>query len=130
MRLPRLLQFVMIATDVSFVLYWLITLLHVLPPDWLFKDYNNPILQAWNWSFLPLDLSVSATGFAALALDRRGDIRARSVAILTLALTFCSGLLALSFWTLRSDYILSWWLPNVALVLYPIPFLAKLLREK
>jgi CHASE2 domain-containing sensor protein len=130
MRLPRLLQFVMIATDVSFVLYWFITLLHVIPSEALFKDYENPILQAWNWSFLPLDLLVSVTGFTALWLDRKGDERARLVAVMSLTLTCTSGLLAISFWMLRDDYLIAWWLPNLALLLYPLPFLAWLLRGK
>jgi len=36
-------------------------LAHVIPESYLFKDYDNPILQAWNWSFLPLDLCISFT---------------------------------------------------------------------
>ncbi len=58
-------------TDIGFILYWLITLLQVIPEELLFKDYDNPILQAWNWSFLPLDLAISATGLASLLLFRR-----------------------------------------------------------
>ena len=38
-------------TDIAFIVYWLITALHLIPPEFLFQDYTNPILRAWNWSF-------------------------------------------------------------------------------
>jgi hypothetical protein len=47
-----------LAVDIGFIAYWLITLLHLIPGEYLFQDYNNPILVAWNWSFLPLDLFI------------------------------------------------------------------------
>ncbi len=34
----------------------------------------NPILSAWDWSFLPLDLIVSATGLSSTWLARLGDV--------------------------------------------------------
>ena len=71
----RTLKFFFLITDIGFILYWLITLLHLIPPEYLFQDYTNPILTAWNWSFLPLDLFVSATGLTSLFLYRRGDER-------------------------------------------------------
>jgi hypothetical protein len=40
-------------TDLGFIAYWLITALKLLPAEGLFNDYINPILVAWNWSFLP-----------------------------------------------------------------------------
>ena len=40
-------------TDIAFV-YWLVTALHLIPPEFLFQDDTNSILMAWNWSFLPL----------------------------------------------------------------------------
>lgn len=57
-----------LVVDIGFVVYWLVTLLEIVPAPYLFKDYANPILQAWNWSFLPLDLAISATGFYSLYL--------------------------------------------------------------
>ncbi|MCB9588029.1 MAG: DUF5360 family protein [Polyangiaceae bacterium] len=35
-----------------------------VPADWLFRDYTDPNIVAWNWSFLPLDLLASVTGLS------------------------------------------------------------------
>ena len=121
------LRVLMVATDLGFLAYWAITALHLLPPAWLFADYEDPILQSWNWSFLPLDLLVSASGLLALGLARRGDARAGPMTVVSLTLTSCSGLMAVAFWTLRADFDLAWWLPNLFLLLYPLPFLGRLL---
>jgi hypothetical protein len=56
MTYPKLLKLFFLVTDSGFVLYWLITAFNWLPKDYIFKGYYNPILMAWNWSFLPLDL--------------------------------------------------------------------------
>jgi hypothetical protein len=117
-----------VVTDTGFVLYWAITLAGVLPEAWLFKDYHDPILWAWNWSFLPLDLAISATGFLSLALHARGREAWLGWALVSLALTFCSGLQAVAFWTLRRDFDVAWWVPNLYLLLYPWAFLPGLVR--
>lgn len=122
------LRICFLVVDLGFVAYWAITLAGVLPEAWLFKDYHDPILHAWNWSFLPLDLLISATGLTALSLHRRGRATWRSWALLSLALTSCSGLQAIAFWALRGDYDLAWWAPNLFLLLYPALFLPRLLR--
>jgi len=119
-----------LVVDLGFLLYWAITLLHWIPPQYLFKDYENPILQAWNWSFLPLDLAISATGLSALYLWRKGKESWRPLALISLVLTFCSGLMAVAFWTLRGDFDPSWWAPNLFLLLYPLFFLPGFLKAE
>jgi hypothetical protein len=126
----KTLKFFFLVTDIGFILYWLITLLHLIPPEYLFQDYTNPILTAWNWSFLPLDLFISATGLTSLYLYRRGDERWTNIALISLVLTFCSGLQAVAFWVLRSDFDPVWWIPNLYLLLYPPFFIVSLLRKK
>jgi putative acetyltransferase len=116
------LRFNLLLTDLGFIAYWAITAAGVLPAAWLFKDYDNPILIAWNWSFAPLDLLASASGLTALVYARRGAPSWRPLALLSLALTVCAGLLALSFWTLRGDFDVAWWLPNIYLMLWPLFF--------
>ncbi|MFN8544152.1 MAG: DUF5360 family protein [Candidatus Binatia bacterium] len=118
-----------LVTDTGFVLYWLVTALHLIPPEHLFKDYADPILVAWNWSFLPLDLTVSATGYASLVLHARGRTAWAPWALVSLVLTSCSGLMAIAFWTLRADFALAWWLPNLYLLFYPLAFLPGLVRN-
>jgi hypothetical protein len=125
---PRSLRILFLCVDLGFVTYWLVTALHVVPAAYLFKDYANPILSAWNWSFLPLDLAVSFSGMTALLLARRGDSRAERWAVVSLALTSTSGLQAIAFWALRRDFDVLWWAPNAFLLLYPLPYLARALR--
>lgn len=123
------LRYFFLLTDVGFILYWLVTLSGLIPPEYLFKDYHNPILSAWNWSFLPLDLLISATGLWSLRLFARGA-NWESAALVSLVLTFCSGLMALAFWTLRRDFDIAWWLPNLYLMLYPLFYLPSLLSRR
>jgi hypothetical protein len=117
-------------TDIGFILYWLITLLHLIPDEYLFNDYNNPILVAWNWSFLPLDLMISATGFTSLYLYNRNQPAWHNLALISLVLTFCSGLQAIAFFVMRADYDPMWWIPNLYLLLYPLPFIWQLVRQQ
>ena len=123
------LKFFFLVTDIGFILYWLITLLHLIPAEYLFQDYTNPILTAWNWSFLPLDLLISLTGFTSLYLYRQKNPKWEMIALLSLALTSASGLQAIAFWAIRGDFDLTWWLPNLYLLLYPPFFIISLLRN-
>ncbi|GBF49336.1 hypothetical protein LPTSP4_08470 [Leptospira ryugenii] len=124
------LRYFFLVVDIGFIIYWIITLLGVIPNEYLFKDYENPILSAWNWSFLPLDLMISFTGLRSLWLYRKDRPVWKSWALVSLTLTFCSGLQAISFWALRQDFDLSWWIPNLFLLLYPIFFIPSLSKEE
>jgi Family of unknown function (DUF5360) len=115
-------------TDIVFIVYWLITALHLIPAEFLFQDYTNPILTAWNWSFLPLDLLISASGLGSLWAYKRGLELWRSLALISLTLTMTSGLNAIAFWVIRGDFDPTWWIPNLYLLIYPFFFLPSLLR--
>ena len=132
--LIRTLKPFFLVVDIGFILYWTVTLLHLIPEAYLFKDYDDPILAAWNWSFLPLDLLISATGLTSLYLSSRhnpaNSNEWRSLALISLVLTSCSGLQAVTFWTLRADFDPVWWLPNLFLLLYPLFFIPALLRSR
>lgn len=123
----RLLKILMLTTDVGFIAYWLITIAHIIPPDMLFRDYSNPIMVHWNWSFLPLDLLISATGIYALLLLKRNNPTWRQLAIVSLTLTFVSGLQAIAFWAIAGDFDIWWWVPNLFLMIYPTFFLPALI---
>ncbi|MFS0557529.1 YvaD family protein [Brevibacillus sp. 179-C9.3 HS] len=116
-------------TDVAFVVYWLITFLELLPVEYLYQDYYNPNLVAWNLSFFPLDILISITGFASLYAYRRGVHMWKPLAMLSLVLTSCSGLQAIAFWAFKADFDWSWWIPNLYLLIYPLFFLPGLMRE-
>lgn len=52
------------------------------------------------------------------------------MALVSLVLTFSSGLMAIAFWSILRDLDLSWWLPNLYLMLYPIYYIKKFLEDK
>jgi len=81
---------------------------------------------AWNWSFLPADLAFSLTGPWSLQRERTGKADWENWAEASLTLTFRAGILAISYWTLTGDFDPSWWLPDLFLMLWPIPFLVSL----
>jgi len=123
------LRWNLLLTDIGFLLYWLASALSLLPPDWLYKDHDNPILMAWNWSLAPIDLAASASGLLALWHARSGrDIWSRW-ALVSLSLTFCAGLMAVAFWSLQSDFELAWCLPNLYLVAWPVWGVCSLLQK-
>jgi hypothetical protein len=109
--------------DVGLLLYWLVTGFHLLPASWLYAHHDEPVLVAWNFSFLPLDLVVSGTGLTAVVLWRRGRPAWSRFALVSLAFTSASGLNAVAFWALRGEFELGWWLPNLVLMAAPWPFL-------
>lgn len=124
----------MLITDLGMIAYWVFTALVAAgliaaPMAYLFKDYDDPIVIAWNWSFLPLDLALSVTGLWALRLERKGAPAWRIWAAVSMTLTVCAGLMALAFWTLRGEFDPLWWAPNLFLMLWPLPFLAQLGRQ-
>lgn len=121
MTLPsRTLRWNLIITDLGFLVYWLVTVLGVLPTAWLFKDYQNPILVSWNWSFAPIDLLASFLGLAALIVAKQGANAWRQLALMSVTLSFCAGFMAIAFWALRQDFDLWWWLPNLYLTVWPL----------
>ena len=127
---PRLLRANLLVTDVGFLMYWLASALSLFPPDWLYKDHDNPILHAWNWSFAPVDITASLLGLTSLWMRRQSRVSWDSVALLSLALTFCAGLMAVSFWTIRRDFDVGWWLPNLYLIVWPIIAVPGILRSR
>ncbi len=80
--------------------------------------------------FFPIDILVSFTGITSLYLMNRKRQIWRYFAIISLTLTHASGLIAISFWTMQEWFDLSWWIPNLYLLLYPIPMIIYLLKEK
>jgi hypothetical protein len=127
---PRGLKAFLLTVDLGFLAYWLVTASGALPASWLYARHDEPVMVAWNWSFLPLDLLVSATGLSSLVLQRRGEPRWALLATLSLAFTSASGLNAIAFWALQRDFDLSWWAPNLVLLLVPWPFLRALWRAQ
>ncbi|MFD1933748.1 MULTISPECIES: DUF5360 family protein [Nonomuraea] len=122
----RTTKTLMLVTDVGFVLYFSVTGMGLIPAAWAFADYTNPLMVDWNWSFLWIDLLASATGLTSLWLLRGGGTRGEPLMLVSLVLTMASGLMAIAFWTLRGDFAPAWWIPNLYLLLFPIPAIVRL----
>lgn len=126
----RATEVAMVLTDVGFILYWAVTALGVLPPEVAYSDYADPRVVAWNWSFLPIDLVASATGLTSLWLLHRRRPSWRGPMVVSLSLTGASGLLAITYWVVRAEFDPAWWTPNLFLLLFPLPALVRLVRER
>ena len=126
----KLLKGFFLVTDIGMICYWTITYLKLIPAEYLFKDYMNPLVVTWNWSFLPLDLLIPFTGLTSIYFMKENKVLSERIAIVSLALTSASGLQAISFWFIQSDFDMSWWIPNLYLLLYPVYFLFKLLTSE
>ena len=125
----RILRRFFLITDIGFIVYWFITLFHLIPQNLLFKDYTNPILVSWNWSFFPLDMVISFTGLFSLYLFYQGNVIWKKFSLISLVLTFCSGVQAISFWVIRYDFDLLWWIFNLYLIIYPMFFIKSLVTD-
>ena len=113
----------MLLTDVGLLLYWSVVFAGLVPHELAYKDYANPILSDWNTSFVLLDLAASLTGLATLCRPAAG----RPLMTVSLTLTSTAGLQAIAFWALRGDFTLIWWLPNLFLLVFPLPALIALI---
>ncbi|MNB98557.1 hypothetical protein D3C75_458130 [compost metagenome] len=121
----RLLKPFFLVTDIGFILYWIVTFFHIIPDSMAFKDYHDPIMVNWNWSFFPLDIMISITGLSSLYLFKRNRPSWRPCALISLVLTFCSGLQAIAFWAFAMDFDMFWWSFNLYLMIYPLFFIKK-----
>ncbi|GAA4023697.1 YvaD family protein [Allokutzneria multivorans] len=114
----------MLATDVGFLAYWLATAVQLIPP------YPERVLVDWNWSFLVLDVFASVLGLMALWCLRTGAPGAEQLTLLSLALTHAAGLNALVFWSLRCEFDVMWWAPNLWLTIFPVVAALAVLRPR
>lgn len=126
----RILKYIFLVVDIGFILYWIITAIKLIPPEYLYSDYHNPMMVVWNWSFLPLDLFISFTGLTSVRLFNRNNDQWKIWALISLVLTFSSGLQAIAFWTFAKDFDITWWIPNLFLLIYPLFFIPKILGKK
>lgn len=121
-------------TDLLFLAYWSAALLNQvgllsIPPELMYAGHDNPRVVAWNWSFFPLDLAFSVTGLLAVRAARRGDPTWRPLALISLTLTVVAGLMAVAYWAILREFDPSWFLPNLALLIWPLFFLPRLVCD-
>ncbi|MFS2173715.1 YvaD family protein [Priestia megaterium] len=118
-----------LVTDIGFIIYWIVTYFELIPKSVAFKDYDNPIVIAWNWSFFPLDILISFTGLFSLYLYKLHRKSWQNYALISLVLTFCSGIQAIAYWAFIKDFDLTWWAFNLYLMIYPLFFIKLLIKD-
>ncbi|MEM7020597.1 MAG: DUF5360 family protein [Pseudomonadota bacterium] len=132
--MSRSLMTWILITDTVFILYWTMAALLEfgllsIDPNLMYADYGLPRVVAWNWSFFPLDIIFSLIGFAAVSASRRGEPIWRPLAIISLTLTMTAGGMAVSYWAILWEFDPAWFLPNFGLVIWPLFFMPRLVRE-
>ncbi len=132
--MQRPLVIALTVTDVAFILYWALAAssqagVIQIPPEWMYANYDQPDVIAWNWSFLAVDLAFSVFGLKAVAAARRGDPAWRSFAIVSLTLTMAAGGMAVSYWAILREFDPSWFLANLTLVIWPLFFMRRLMSD-
>ena len=131
--MPRALSIAFTLTDSLFLVYWTVSglaqsgVIHI-PPDWMYAHFDQPLVVAWNWSFLPLDLAFSLLGLSAVAAARRQSPVWRPLALLSLAFTMAAGGMAVTYWAIQGEFEPGWFAPNLSLVIWPLFFLPALVR--
>lgn len=128
--MSKSLRFFMWMTDIGFIIYWFVIWFGLIPKEYGYQDYNNEYLVDWNLSFIPIDLFISFTGLMSLYCYKKGIKMWSSLCIISLTLTFCSGLQAIAFWGIRSDFDWFWWIPNLFLMIYPLFFLFGMMKNQ
>lgn len=132
--MPRALAIGLTVTDIAFLAYWGLTAASALglidlPPDLLYSNYHDPRVVGWNWSFFPLDVAFSLTGLAAVRMSAKGDPAWRPWALISLVLSSTAGLMAISYWLILREIEPAWFGINLALFLWPLFFIPRLIRE-
>lgn len=126
----KTLKYFFFLVDIGFIIYWGITYFEALPSEYLYSDYKNPMMVDWNWSFFPLDLCISFTGLTSYWQYRKGNKNWKNLALISLILTFTSGLQAIAFWAIRGDFDITWWGMNLFLMIYPLFFIPQFFSPK
>ena len=132
--MPKSLAIALSVTDIAFILYWIFAALAQIgliqiPSEWMYANYEQADVIAWNWSFLPMDLAFSYFGLRAVALAQENDEKWRAFAIISLTLTMAAGGMAVSYWLILGEINWSWFLANLALVIWPLFFMGRIISE-
>jgi hypothetical protein len=116
----RAMRLLLSMTEVAMLAYWAVAALACLnlisiSPDYMYNGYGQPLIDAWNWSFMPVDVLFALCGLSAAYLPMPDSWRAR-LHDAALVLMFCAGMMALSFWAIRGEFDPLWWTMNLWLV--------------
>jgi hypothetical protein len=84
---------------------------------------SNVLYLQWNWSFFPLDIAASITGF--VDLRKSGSY---SLLFISLTLTMTAGGMAIAFWAFQGFFDPTWWIPNLLLFVFGLVGLVRVSR--
>lgn len=124
--LTRTQKAIVWAIDLGFIVYWSLIIFRALPAEAMFTGYEKPEVQAWNWSFFPLDILASLTGIAGNTFK---NVNTKVLLTISLVLTSVAGGMAIGYWAFIGDFDFSWWAPNLILLLFPLWPLASFVRK-
>ena len=133
--MKKLISVLLTSTEIGMISYWVVAFLMLfgvlhIPPEYMYSDYKNPTIIAWNWSFFPIDLIFSIAGLYA-RFGQHALYKKQLLETVSISLMFCAGLMAISFWTIQNSYDIFWWGTNIWLiVLSVIVFLINYCGEK
>lgn len=117
MRLTKVQKAIVWVIDIGFIAYWSLIIFRALPPEVMFEGYELREVQAWNWSFFPLDILAAITGIIGQTTKR---LNSSVFLVISLVLTSVAGGLALAYWAVLGYFEILWWLPNLVLLLFPL----------
>ena len=103
--------------DIGFIIYWCVILFRILPPELMFDGYEKSEVQAWNWSFFPLDILAALTGIIGQTTKR---LNAQVFLVISFVLTSIAGGMALAYWVILGFFDVLWWAPNLVLLVFPL----------
>ena len=121
-------------TEIGMLGYWalagaLVAGWVTIAPEYMYSDYENPVIVAWNWSFFPIDVAFALCGLTARFATLRQSV-AELLSVIGATLMFCAGVMAISFWVIQREFDPLWWGLNIWLCLLSILFLFHLMRQK
>ena len=83
----------------------------------MFDGYEKSEVQAWNWSFFPLDILAALTGIIGQTTKR---LNAQVFLVISFVLTSIAGGMALAYWVILGFFDVLWWVPNLVLLVFPL----------
>ena len=107
-------------TEGGMILYWIFASLVALDvlmvaPEYMYSDYTNPTMVAWNWSFLPIDALFAVAGLYG-RFGKTGGLGRNILSTFSQSLMLCAGVMAISFWIVVGSFDPFWWSMNLWLV--------------
>lgn len=111
-------------TEVGMLSYWIFAIIVVLtsinvPPEYMYSDYQNPLIVTWNWSFFPIDVLFASVGLFS-RFGKISNYHKQMLSTVSLSLMFCAGLMAISFWVIKNEFDLFWWGINLWLIILAV----------